>query len=385
MRPLELTVPDANALAASRALVERIRAELRARRNWMSFARFMELALYEPRLGYYAAGSAKLGPGGDFVTAPELGPLFAQTLAAQVAEVLATTGGAILEIGAGSGALAQALLAEVSGTGLDDSPYLILESSPELRDRQRRRVGARASWLERLPDRFSGVILANEVADALPVHAVAWSDLGINERGVCENEGELAWAERAASGALLDAARAIAGANSIEPPPSGAYQSEIGLAAQAWMATLAERLEKGALLVIDYGFPQREYYHPQRSGGTLMCHYRHRAHGDVFLHPGLQDITAHVDFSALADAGARAGLDVLGYATQANFLVNCGITRVLARGGAEDVERYAPRAAEANLLLSPAEMGELFKVLALGRGITAPLLGFSRGDRAHTL
>ena len=385
MRPLELTVPDANALAASRALVERIRAELRARRNWMSFARFMELALYEPRLGYYAAGSAKLGPGGDFVTAPELGPLFAQTLAAQVAEVLATTGGAILEIGAGSGALAQALLAELSGTGLDDSPYLILESSPELRDRQRRRVGARASWLERLPDRFSGVILANEVADALPVHAVAWSDLGINERGVCENEGELAWAERAASGALLDAARAIAGANSIEPPPSGAYQSEIGLAAQAWMATLAERLEKGALLVIDYGFPQREYYHPQRSGGTLMCHYRHRAHGDVFLHPGLQDITAHVDFSALADAGARAGLDVLGYATQANFLVNCGITRVLARGGAEDVERYAPRAAEANLLLSPAEMGELFKVLALGRGITAPLLGFSRGDRAHTL
>ena len=381
MRPTELPAPDGNALAASRALVERICAELRTHGNWMSFARYMELALYEPGLGYYAAGSAKLGPGGDFVTAPELGPLFAQTLAAQVAGLLEAAGGAILELGAGSGALARALLAELAQAGVDSPEYFILEPSAELRDRQRRRIGARATWLERLPESFNGVMLANEVADALPVHAVAWTDRGIRERGVCENEGELAWAERVAAGSVGDAANSI----EIDLPASGRYQSEIGLAAQAWIATLASRLETGALLAIDYGFAHREYYHPQRSMGTLMCHYRHYAHSDVFLYPGLQDITAHVDFSALAGAGASAGLDVLGYATQAQFLVNCGVTQVLARTPAEDAANYLPRAAEANTLLSPSEMGELFKVLALGRGVASPLLGFSRGDRAHTL
>jgi SAM-dependent MidA family methyltransferase len=381
MRLIELPVPDASALATSRALVERICAELRAHGNWISFARYMELALYEPGLGYYAAGSAKLGAGGDFVTAPELGPLFAQTLAVQVAELLEATGGAILEIGAGSGALAQALLAELARAGAQPPRYLILETSAELRDRQRRRIGGDATWIDRLPEHFSGVMLASEVADAIPVHAVAWTGRGIMERGVCENEGELAWAERAAAGAILDAASAI----EIHLPPSGRYENEIGLAAQAWIATLAERLHAGAILLTDYGFAHREYYHPQRSMGTLMCHYRHHAHGEVFLHPGLQDITAHVDFSALAEAADRAGLKVLGYATQAQFLVNCGITEVLARTNSQDALRYAPRAAEANTLLSPAEMGELFKVLALGRGIDRPLLGFARGDRVHTL
>jgi SAM-dependent MidA family methyltransferase len=381
VRPTELPAPDANALAASRALVERVRAELRAHGNWMSFARYMELALHEPGLGYYAAGSAKLGPGGDFVTAPELGPLFARTLAAQVAPLLEASGGAILELGAGSGALAQALLAELEQSGAHPPEYLILETSTELRDRQRRRVGAGATWIERLPETFSGVMLANEVADAMPVHAVAWTDRGIRERGVCENEGELTWAERAASGSVLDVASSI----EIDLPPSGRYESEIGLAAQGWIATLAGRLATGALLVIDYGFAHREYYHAQRSMGTLMCHYRHHAHGDVFLYPGLQDITAHVDFSALADAGAQAGLDVLGYATQAQFLVNCGITGILGRFDSGDARQYAPRAAEANTLLAPSEMGELFKVLALGRGVASPLVGFSRGDRVHTL
>jgi SAM-dependent MidA family methyltransferase len=385
MRLVELPAPDANALAVSRALVERIRAELRAHGNWMSFARYMELVLHEPGLGYYMAGSAKFGPGGDFVTAPELGPLFARTLAAQVAELVGQTGGSILELGAGSGALAEGLLAELALGAVTPPDYFILETSAELRDRQCQRVGSRATWLDRLPERFRGVMIANEVADALPVHAIAWTRNGIKERGVCENEGELAWSERAAAGAVLNAASAIAGAGLIELPPSGRYQSEIGLAAQAWIGLLAGRLEAGALLAIDYGFAHGEYYHPQRSMGTLMCHYRHHAHGEVFVHPGLQDVTAHVDFSALADAGTRAGLDVLGYATQAQFLVNCGITEVLGRCNADDAVRYAPRAAEANTLLSPAEMGELFKVLAIGRGIDAPLVGFSRGDRAHTL
>ena len=363
-----LPEPEAEALAASGALLERLRAELRAGGNWVGFARYMELALYEPGLGYYAGGSAKLGAPGDFATAPEMGPLFARTLARQVAELL-QPGEAILEFGAGSGALAEALIGELS-----PARYLILETSAELRARQEARLGARAQWIERLPERFRGVMLANEVADAMPVHALAWRAHRIMERGVNDR---LSWVERPAAGELLAAARRI----DVAPP----YESEIGLVARAWLRLLAARLERGALLVIDYGFPQREYYHPQRTMGTLMCHYRHRAHGDPFFHPGLQDITAHVDFSALAQAARDGGLEVLGYANQAQFLVNCGITEVLGSEDAADAARYAPRAAEAHKLLSPAEMGELFKVLAVGRGVSPPLLGFARGDRSHTL
>ena len=363
-----LPEPEANALAASAMLLERMRAELKAGGNWIGFPRYMELALYEPGLGYYAGGSAKLGAPGDFATAPEMGTLFARTLSRQVAEIL-QPGEAILEFGAGSGALAEALIADLSPEN-----YLILETSAELRARQEARLGKRARWIERLPKRFRGVMLANEVADAMPVHALAWRVNGIMERGVND---KLAWAERPASGELLVAARRIE-----VPVP---YASEIGLVGRAWMRLLAARLERGALLVIDYGFPQREYYHPQRSMGTLMCHYRHRAHGDPFFHPGLQDITAHVDFSALAQASREGGLEVLGYASQAQFLVNCGITELLEQEDASDAVRYAPRAGEAQKLLSPAEMGELFKVLAVGRGVQRPLLGFASGDRSPSL
>jgi len=363
-----LPEPEAEALAASGALLQRIRAELQASGNWIGFSRYMELALYEPGLGYYAGGSAKLGAPGDFATAPELGTLFARTLARQVAELL-QPGEAMLEFGAGSGALAEALIGELA-----PRDYLILETSAELRARQEARLGKRVRWIERLPERFRGVMLANEVADAMPVHALAWRANGIMQRGVSD---KLAWAERPASGELLAAARRLE-----VPVP---YESEIGLVGRAWMKLLAARLERGALLVIDYGFPQREYYHPQRTMGTLMCHYRHRAHGDVFFHPGLQDITAHVDFSALAQAARETGLEILGYASQAQFLVNCGVTQVLEREDAADAARYAPRAAEAQKLLSPAEMGELFKVLAVGRGVPRPLLGFASGDRSHTL
>jgi SAM-dependent MidA family methyltransferase len=366
-----LPEPEADALAASAMLLERIRAELKAGGNWIGFSRYMELALYEPGLGYYAGGSAKLGAPGDFATAPELGTLFARTLARQVAQLL-QPGEAILEFGAGSGALAKALIGELS-----PERYLILETSAELRARQEARLGAGVKWIDRLPERFRGVMLANEVADAMPVRALAWRANGILERGVSEIDGALAWAERPASGELLAAARRIE-----VPVP---YESEIGLVGRAWMKLLAQRLERGALLVVDYGFPQREYYHPQRTMGTLMCHYRHRAHGDVFFHPGLQDITAHVDFTALARAAAECGLDLIGYANQAQFLVNCGITEVLEQEDAANAVRYAPRAAEAQKLLSPAEMGELFKVLAVGRGVQRPLLGFASGDRSHTL
>jgi SAM-dependent MidA family methyltransferase len=374
MRPVELPLPDSQALAASRALLERIDAELEAAGNWISFARYMELALHEPGLGYYAGGARKLGAGGDFVTAPELSPLFARTLARQVAQLL-EPGEAVLEFGAGSGALAESLLEELS------CPYFILETSPELRQRQEQRLGDRVHWIDHLPQRFRGVMLANEVVDAMPVHALAWTPGGVLERGVCANEGQLAWSDRPANRLILSHSKEI----EIEIPPSGRYESELALFARAWMRSLGRFLERGAILVIDYGFPEREFFHPQRSMGTLACHYRHRVHGDPFYLPGLQDITAHVDFSALARAAAEAGLEVLGYASQAQFLVNCGITDLLAEENPADAKRYLPAAAAAQKLLSPAEMGELFKVLAVGRGIEAPLLGFSSGDRSHAL
>ncbi|HTQ77092.1 MAG TPA: SAM-dependent methyltransferase [Burkholderiales bacterium] len=376
MRPAELPLPEPDALAASRRLLQRIGAELAAAGNWIPFARYMELALYAPGLGYYAAGAHKLGRGGDFVTAPELTPLFGRALARQLRELL-QPGEAVLEFGAGSGALAEALIPELPGV-----TYQILETSPDLRQRQQARLGDRARWLEALPQRFRGVMIANEVLDAMPVHALAWTGAGVLERGVCANEGELAWAERAAAGAVLEAARRI----EIELPASGRYESELGLAARAWMRAAGAALERGALLAIDYGFPAREFFHPQRSMGTLACHYRHRAHGDPFWLPGLQDITAHVDFSALADAAAEAGLEVLGFAGQARFLVNCGITELLAAENPGDAARYLPAAGAVQKLLSPAEMGELFKVLAVGRGgEKLPLLGFGSGDRQHAL
>ena len=369
-----LPLPDDAALAASRRLLDRLAAELAVNGNWIPFARYLELVLHEPGLGYYAAGARKFGAGGDFVTAPELSPLFGRALARQVAQVL-QPGDAVLEFGAGSGALAGQLLGEL------DCPYFILETSADLRDRQRQRLGERVQWLERMPQRFRGVMLANEVVDAMPVHAVAWRGDGIFERGVCANEGQLAWSLRPAEGAVLAAARTLA----IEPPTSGAYESEIGLIAPTWIRLLARALERGAILVADYGFPAHEYYHPQRSTGTLACHYRHRMHGDPFYLPGLQDITAHVDFSALARAAGAGGLDVLGYANQAQFLINCGITELLEKEDPADTKRYLPLVSAVQTLLAPSEMGELFKFLALGRGVGAPLLGFASGNRAHAL
>ncbi len=352
-------------------MLPRIIAEIAQNQGWISFARYMELALHAPG-GYYAAANNKFGAEGDFVTAPELGRLFGRTLARQLRALLdEDKTRSILEVGAGSGALAQTLLEELNGE------YSILETSADLRARQRARLGDRVSWLDSLPQRFRGVVVANEVLDAMPVHAVAWRAQGIMERGVAADGERLLWKDRPASGALLEEAR------KISPPVP--YESEIGLAGQAWLRSLAERLEQGVILVIDYGFPRHEYYHPQRSAGTLMCHHRHQAHGDVFARPGHEDLTAHVDFSALAEAARDAGLDVLGYATQAQFLVNSGITDVLGEANVENALHYAPLAAEANTLLSPAEMGELFKVLAVGRGVKKPLLGFTHNDRSHTL
>jgi len=387
---MPLPEPTSEALAHSERLAKVIRAEIGAKGGWISFERYMELALYAPGLGYYMAGARKLGREGDFVTAPELTTLFGETLARQVVQVMdegaMAAEGEVLEIGAGSGALAASLLAELERLERLPRSYLILELSADLRERSRDTIASRVphlmervAWLNRLPPSFTGVMIGNEVLDAMPVHIVRATAQGIEEGGVGAPPGVSAmrWAWRPATGELLEAARELA----LEP----GYTSEIGLVARAFVASLAGVLERGAAMFIDYGFPRPEYYHPQRTQGTLMCHYRHHAHGDPFFLPGLQDITSHVDFSAVAHAGTDAGLDLLGYTTQAQFLINCGITEVLGRVSAEDAERYLPLANQANRLLSPAEMGELFKVIAFGKGIEAALAGFASGDRRHTL
>jgi SAM-dependent MidA family methyltransferase len=311
--------------------------------------------------------------------------LFGRTLAVQVADILAHTGGGVLELGAGSGALALSLLEELQVRNRLPERYRILEVSPELVQRQRRLLmqrlpglADRVEWITSLPPRFTGVVVANEVLDALPVHLLAWREEGVRERGVTWKGEGFAWAERSlAPGALRDAAAAL----QIEAP----YQSEVSIAVPALVRTLAGVLDRGVLLCVDYGFGRREYYHPQRNRGTFMCHYRHRAHDDPFLFPGLQDITAHVDFTSVAEAGIEAGLQLVGYTTQAQFLINCGIADQLAGTPAEQIAAYLPLAAGVQKLVSPAEMGELFKVIALGRGVQPPLAGFKTGDKSRLL
>ena len=344
----------------------------------------MELALYAPGLGYYMAGARKLGRDGDFVTAPELSPLFGQTLARQLEQLAALGLSDILEIGAGSGALAADLLTELDRLGRAPGHYLILELSPDLRDRSRDTLAARVprlldrvAWLNALPPAFTGVVIGNEVLDAMPVHVYERRGDRILELGVALNQGRLDWAARPPS------------TTSPGPDPScfpvDGYRSEIQFVAQGFVRSLGSALSRGVALLIDYGFPRHEFYHPQRASGTLMCHYRHRAHDDPFFLPGLQDITSHLDFSAIAQAARDSGLEVAGYTGQAQFLVNCGITEILSGTPASDAAAYAPLAAQAQKLLSPAEMGELFKVIVFSKGVSVPLRGFTEGDRSHTL
>jgi SAM-dependent MidA family methyltransferase len=372
--------PSTEETARSERLSTLVRSEIDAGRGFVSFARFMELALYAPQLGYYTAGHFDA----DFTTAPELTPLFGRTLARQVAQILGGTNGDVLEFGAGSGRLALDVLNELDALGALPRRYSIVDISPALMARQRKLMGtmptlcSRIEWLHELPERFEGVIVANEVLDAMPAHIIAWREDGIYERGVAIEDDRFVWREKKLDeGALFDTAR------QIEVPVD--YVSEISLTRQAFVATLGKILERGVALLTDYGFPAREYYHPQRSAGTLMCHYRNLAHDDPFLLPGLQDITSHVDFSAVARAASSAGLDLLGYNTQANFLIDCGITDLLAQTPAENAAEYLPLSKAVQKLLSPSEMGELFKVIALGRGIDSRLIGFRTGDKSHLL
>ncbi|MFO1204477.1 MAG: class I SAM-dependent methyltransferase [Burkholderiales bacterium] len=379
-----LPEPDASARVHSERVTAAIRHEIDAAGGWISFARYMELALYAPGLGYYAAGAAKFGTAGDFVTAPEVSPLFARTLARQAAQVVTATGGSILELGAGSGRLAADLLRALQALDALPERYAILEVSADLKARQREHLAAtvpeflpRVAWLTALPTRWRGLVLANEVLDALPVHLIVNHEGVWRERGVTWVDG-FRWEDAALASSDLVAVTA-------HLPGDPGYCTEISLAAPRLVASLADLLEAGTLLLIDYGFGRREYYHPQRATGTLMCHYRHHAHDDPFFLPGLQDITAHVEFTAVAEAAIDHGLALQGYTSQARFLLNCGITELLQVTPPENAAAYLPLAAGVQKLLAPSEMGELFKVMALGRGLDAPLIGFAAGDLSRLL
>lgn len=382
---MSLPEPTPEAREHSARVAAHIRQEIHAAGGSIGFERYMERALYAPGLGYYMAGARKLGAEGDFVTAPEISPLFGRTLAHQVREVLALAGNEVLEVGAGSGALAASLLCELERLDALPSRYLILELSPDLRRRSRDTLAGRMphlmeriAWLNQLPPAFRGCILGNEVLDAMPVSLVCRANGELRERGVTVAEARFAWSARSLPEALVPR---------IDRSwfPFDGYCSEIQLHAQGFVKTLGDVLARGVALFVDYGFPRREYYHPQRASGTLRCHYRHHAHDDPFFLPGLQDMTSHIDFTAMAQAGAAGGLELLGYANQAQFLINCGITDLVAHTPAEDPRAYLPLAAQVQKLTSPAEMGELFKVIALGKGVTPTLLGFRSGDKRHTL
>ncbi len=358
--------------SVSAALARLVREAITRNGGWLPFDRFMAMVVYAPGLGYYASSSRQFGlmpaSGSDFVTAPELSPLFGQALARQVAQALQATGtDGVWEFGAGSGALAEQLLAAL---GPEVRRYTIVDLSGSLRERQRERLrphADRVAWVDALPELMQGVVVGNEVLDAMPVQLLHFGAAGWQERGVVVRGDGLAWGDRpTALSAPFDAA-----------PPHGTV-TEVHPQAEAFIATLADRLDRGAAFFIDYGFPQAEYYHPQRTGGTLMCHRAHQVDADPLVELGLKDITAHVNFTGIALAGQSAGFDVLGYTSQARFLLNCGFGDLLQ---AADTRTAVP----AQKLLMEHEMGELFKVIGFAKGGEFDALGFTSGDRSHTL
>ena len=394
-----LPVPDREALAVSQELSTRIAAEIARHGGWLSFARYMEMALYEPGLGYYSNPGQVFGAAGDFVTAPELTPLFGATLARQVSPwlkdpALAGSGQVVLEVGGGSGMLAAQLLNALDNVGHHEVRYLILELSAERREHQRQTLKSlapglmdRVGWLETFPESFAGVVVANELLDAMPVQLFEWqadAEAELQEMGVTWVDGQFAWAPRPADAVLTETVAALR--NRLGPEGAqwhSPYRSEICPAQQAWMRTLADCMTAGVVMLLDYGFAAPEYYHPQRNQGTLMCHYRHRSHADPFLWPGLSDITAHVDFTALARAATAEGFSLVGYTSMAAFLLNAGLLDELADLPREPESFWFAQAQAVQQLISEAEMGELFKVIAFEKNLreAASVLGFG-GDRA---
>ena len=370
--------PEAARLLAD--LQQHMASEMERAGGWLGFDRFMELALYTPGLGYYANGSTQIGTlpqgskdraGSDFVTAPEMTPLFGYCLAQQVAQALQATGTReVWEFGAGTGALALQLIQALQAMGQPLVRYTIVDLSESLKQRQRQTLHAHldcVQWSKALPAQMSGVIVGNEVLDAMPVKLLVREQGQWRERGVVLHQDQWAWADRASA---LRAPLEIAGSHD--------YLTEVHPQAEAFIRTLAERLTRGAVFLLDYGFPEAEYYHPQRSMGTVMCHRAHQADTNPLDAVGLKDITAHINFTGIALAAQEAGLDVLGYTSQAHFLINCGLPELMQQAP-------LPERVAAQKLMLEHEMGELFKVIALVKGVAFEAQGFARGDRTHRL
>ncbi len=403
---LNLPIPDQAAQNRSQQLCRIIQQKIEQAGGWIDFASFMQMALYTPALGYYSGGAVKFADnqngGGDFVTAPQISPLFARTLARQVAQVLSEIQvsseakisseaqisskiqGDILELGAGTGKLAADLLLELQRLQQLPAHYYILEVSDYLRQIQLENLRklpsdlfSRIVWLDALPADFVGLIIGNEVLDAIAVHLVGNTQQGLIERGVGFEENFIWQDKPMAAGKLNEEVSA----HSLPID----YLTEFCPAATGLIHSLAASLKQGVILMIDYGFGAAEYYHAQRNTGTLMCHYQHYAHSNPLVYVGLQDITAHVNFTAIAQAGVSQNLNLAGYCNQASFLMNCGLLEILSETSPSDMAAYTPMAAAAQKLLSPAEMGELFKVIALSKNFDAPLIGFKSGDKAHML
>lgn len=384
-----LPQPDEAGVQHSQRLAAHIQSLLR--RGPISFADYMQLCLYEPGLGYYMAGAQKFGASGDFITAPEVSSLFGLCVAAQCAEVLDLIGGSVLELGAGSGKLALSIL-----TGLQSSPpehYYILEPSAELQLRQSEflrealtaELFSRVSWLETLPEQFVGVCVANEVMDALPVELFTKHDGDVHQ--VCVERGDegFKFVSRPANESLNLLVIDIE--DELQSSFVDGYRSEVCSVLSPWITSLAMAMKKGVVLLSDYGYPRREYYLPERAQGSLACYYQHRFHDDVFFYPGLQDLTAHVDFTRVIEAGSAAGMALLGYTSQAGFLLNNGLTSIAAA----QLEACTTTRAQLSLtrdiktLTLPGEMGERFQFMALGKNLASSLQGFASQDLSHRL
>lgn len=385
-----LPTPNTIALQHSDQLMQLIRQAIHQDPGYLSFARYMEMALYTPGLGYYSAGSHKLGKEGDFITAPEISPLFAQCIAIQCQQIFNALGphADMLELGAGTGKLASDLLKELERLGCLPQHYFILEISAELRERQHQTLKTtcphllhRIEWLDRLPETpIQGIIFANEVLDAMPVHCFRLDKGEIKEKCVTLIDDKLAWVlTPPTTPALTDSVMQIQQDN----PLINGYESEVNLMLPAWIQTLADTLKQGVLLLIDYGYGRHEYYHPDRQQGTLLCHYQHHRHADPLILPGLQDITAHIDFTSVVESAANAGLMLAGYTTQAAFLLACGLLDLTINTSSEK-EKYQQNQS-IKLLTLPSQMGEIIKVMALSKDLETPLLGFSLHDRRHNL
>ena len=382
-----LPIPNPQSQAHSQQLCALISQTITQQGGWISFADFMHMALYIPRLGYYSGGAQKFGIAGDFVTAPEISPIFAQTLANQAAQVLVATQGNILELGAGTGKLAANLLLQLHALNALPNQYLILEVSDHLRQIQLETLQiklpagllTRVVWLEKLPIDFVGFIFGNEVLDALPAHLLVKNNNSWIERGVAF-DGDFCWQDKPLS--QPDLAENLP-QEKLKNLTDG-YLTEVCPAAAGLIHSLVGILKTGVILMIDYGFGAAEYYHPQRNQGTLMCHYQHYAHSNPLINIGLQDITAHVNFTQIALVAHAHKIRLAGYVNQAQFLINCGILTILQQFSPQD-SNYIKLAAAAQKLLSPAEMGDLFKVIAFSKNFDEDLIGFINGDKAHTL